>query len=183
MIVWKFLLTCVSNLAFYFKTITLFTGTTTQWLGKRRQNVKILKTRQNLKSFLKSLFVFLFSIILFDSPDLYLMRWHISKQGPENRRQRYSNTFKNGVFAQIHKLPKFCGSFEVKKMKSKVFDQFRDQEKDNKKYLISFVIAYSRYSMNSEINKGLNLLFLALCTLSWFIKGHFTLELLYLVKN
>ncbi len=104
-------------------------------------------------------------------------------QGPENRRQRYSNTFENGVFAQIHKLLKFCESFEIKKMKSKVFDQFRDQEKDNKKYLISFAIAYSRYSMNSEINKGLNLLFLALCTLSWFIKGHFTLELLYLVKN
>ena len=107
----------------------------------------------------------------------------LCKQGPENRRQRYSNTFENGVFAQIHKLPKFCGSFEVKKMKSKVFDQFRDQEKDNKKYLISFAIAYSRYSVNSEINKGLNHLFLALYALSWFIKGHFTLELLYLVNN
>ena len=45
--VWKFLLTCVSKLAFYFKTITLFTGTTTQWLGKRRQkNVKILSKRK-----------------------------------------------------------------------------------------------------------------------------------------
>ncbi len=54
--VWKFLLTCVSNSAFYFKTITLFTGTTTQWLGKRRQNVKILSNKTKLKVIQKTHF-------------------------------------------------------------------------------------------------------------------------------
>ena len=64
--VWKFLLTCVSKLAaFYFKTITLFTGITTSWLGKRRQkNVKILWNKTKLKTSSSCWYVFVSSILL-----------------------------------------------------------------------------------------------------------------------